>query len=126
LRSRRARLGGDHRLRQRPMLPRRHCVKQMLVDLKVEHHLHALAVVAEIIHVGFGQHIGFRQNNGISLPPLQEFAQHAQHVELLDGLFDVRAFGGNEKRHRIHAEARDAELNPKPHDLEDLGLHLGV
>ena len=101
-------------------------VEQMLVDLEVEHHVHAVAVVAEIFHVGFRQHIGFGEDDGVALAPLQEFAERAQHVVLLDRLLDLGALGRDDERHRVHAEAGDAELDPEAHDLEDLGLHLRV
>jgi hypothetical protein len=52
----------------------------MLVDVKIEHHVHAVAVFAEIVHVGLGQHVGFGQNDRVALSPLQEFAQGPQHV----------------------------------------------
>ena len=51
--------GGLERLRQRPAIGGGQRIEQMLVDLEIEHHLHAVAVVAEIFHVGVGQHIGF-------------------------------------------------------------------
>jgi hypothetical protein len=61
----------------------------------------------------------------VALPPLQEFAERAQHVVLLDRLLHFGALGRDDERHRVHAEAGDAELNPEAHDLQDLGLHLG-
>ena len=36
------------------------------------------------------------------------------------------ALGRDHERHGVHAEAGDAELDPEPHDLEDLGLHMRV
>jgi hypothetical protein len=30
------------------------CVKQILIDLKIKHHLHAIAVLAKILHIRFG------------------------------------------------------------------------
>ena len=98
----------------------------MLVDVEIEHHVHAVAVAAEIFHVGFRQHIGFGEDDGVALPPLQEFAKRAQHVVLLDRLADLGALGRDHERHRVHAKAGDAELDPEPHDLEDLGLHMRV
>ena len=98
----------------------------MLVDLEIEHHVHAVAVRAEILHVGLGQHVGFREHDAVALPPLQEFAEAAEHVVLLLRLADFAPLGGDNERHRIHAEAGDAELDPEAHDLEDLGLHLGI
>ena len=114
------------RLGQRTGIGGSQRIEQMLVDVEIEHHVHAVAVVAEIFHVGFRQHIGFRQNDGVAFPPLQEFAKRAQHVVLLDRLPDLGALGRDHERHRVHAKAGDAELNPEAHDLEDLGLHQRV
>ena len=98
----------------------------MLVDVEVEHHLQAFAGDAEIVHVGLRQDVGLAQDDGVAGAPLQELAEHAQHVVLLRWLADVGTFGGDHEGDGIHAEARDAELQPEPHDLEDLGLHLRV
>ena len=120
------RLGRLQRLGQRTAVSRGQRVEQVLVDVEIEHHVHAVAVVAEIFHVGFRQHIGFGQDDGVALPPLQEFAERAQHVVLLDGFANLGALGRDHERHRVHAEAGYAELDPEPHDLEDLGLHQRV
>ena len=96
----------------------------MLVDLEIEHHVHAVAVFAEILHVGFRQHIGFGQNDGVAFAPLQEFPQRAEHVVLLDRLSHLRALGRDHERHRVHAKAGDAELDPESHDLQDFRLHF--
>ena len=98
----------------------------MLVDLEVEHHVHAVAIPAEIFHVGFWQHIGFGEDDGVALTPLQKLPERAQHVILLDGFSNLGPLGCDHERDRIHAKAGHAELNPKPHDLEDLGLHMRV
>ena len=126
LRGGRARLGRLHGLDQRARVGGCERVEQVLVDLKIEHHVHAIAVRAEIFHIGLGQHIGFGQHDAVALPPLQELAEEAEHVVLLLGLADLRPLGRDDERHRIHAEAGHAQLNPEPHDLEDLGLHLGM
>src|SRR6266581_4224947 len=68
---------------QRARIGSGQCIEEMLVDLEVEHHVHALPVFAEVIHVGFGQDVCFRQHNAVALAPLEEFAKHAQHIELL-------------------------------------------
>ena len=119
-------LCGLESLCERPGVGRRQRIEQMLVDVKIEHHVHAVAVITEIFHVGLGQHIGFGEDDGVALPPLQKFPERPQHVVLLDGVADLRAFGGYDERHRVHAEAGYAELNPETHDLEDLGLHVRV
>jgi hypothetical protein len=53
----RARLRHLHRLHQRARVAGRQRVEQVLVDLKVEHHVHVVAVLAEILPVGFGQQL---------------------------------------------------------------------
>ena len=45
-------------------------MEQMLVDLEVEHHVHAVAVTAEIFHICFGQHVCFGQDDRVALSPL--------------------------------------------------------
>src|SRR5262249_15815009 len=62
----------------------------------------------------------------VALSPLQELPEPAEHVVLLLRLADFGSFGRDDERHRIHPKARNAELDPEPHDLEDLGLHLGM
>jgi hypothetical protein len=98
----------------------------MLVDVEIEHHVHAVAVTAEIFHVGFRQHVRLGKDDGVALSPLQEFPERTQHVVLFDWLADLRSLGRDDERHRVHAEAGDAELNPEPHDLEDFRLHVRV
>ena len=68
-------------------------IEQVLVDLEIEHHVHAVAVVAEIFHVGLRQHVGLGEDDAVALPPLQEFAEVAQHVVLLVRLLHLGALG---------------------------------
>ena len=72
------------------------------------------------------QHVGLGEDDRVADPPLQEFAERAQHVVLLARLLDIGALGADHERHRVHAKARHAELDPEAHDLEDLGLHLRI
>ncbi len=67
---------GLHRLDQRPGIRRGERVKQMLVDLEVEHHVHAFALVTEVFHVGVGEHVGFGQNDAVALAPLTPLLGH--------------------------------------------------
>jgi hypothetical protein len=124
--TRRPLFGFLHRPHERPRVGTRQCVEQVLVDLEIEHHVHAIAVVAEILHVGFWQDVRFREDDGIADAPLQEFAQSAEHGVLLARLADVGTFGADDEGHGIHAKAGNAKLNPEAHDLEDLGLHRGI
>ena len=86
LRRRRARLRRLQRRCERPHVGRGQRVEEVLVHLEVEHHVHAVAVVAEVLHVGFRQDVGFGEDDRVAVPPLQELAQRAQHVVLLAGL----------------------------------------
>ena len=88
--------------------------------------MHAIAVVAEILHIGLRQDVRFREDDGIADAPLQEFAERAEHIVLLARLADVGTLGADDEGHGIHAKAGNAELNPEAHDLEDLGLHCGI
>jgi hypothetical protein len=126
LRRGRPRLRRTQCLHQRPAVCRRQRKEQVLVDLKVEHHVHPVAGFPEIFHVGFRQDVRFGEDDGIAFAPLQKFPERAQHVVLLDRLAHVRALGRNHKRDGIHAEAGDAELDPETHDLQDLGLHVRI
>ena len=49
-------------------------VKQILIDLKIEHHVHPIAVLTEIFHIRLGENVGFGQNDGVPFAPLQELA----------------------------------------------------
>ena len=126
LRRGRARPRRLQRLFQRPAVGGGERVEQRLIDLEVEHHLQAIAGIAEILHVRVRQHIGLGKNDGLAVAPLQELAERAQHVVLLDGPRDVRPLGGDDEGNRVHAEAGDAELDPEAHDLQDLSLDLGI
>ena len=74
----------------------------------------------------FGSTLASARMMASPLPPLQEFAERAQHVVLLDRRPDLGALGRDHERHRIHPEAGDAELNPEPHDFQDFGLHMRI
>src|SRR5438034_11743862 len=109
---------------QRARIGSGQCIEEMLVDLEVEHHVHALAVFAEVIHVGFGQDVGFRQHNAVALAPLEEFAKHAQHIELLLWFSHLWSLSRDDERHRVHPKSGDASLDPKAHDFKYLSLHF--
>ena len=118
--------GGLQCFLQRPHVARCEGVEEILIGLKIEHHVHAGAVTPEVLHVGVGQHVGLAQDDGIPLAPLQELTHRPQHVVLLDRLDDVRSLGCDHEWDRIHAKARHAELDPKSHDLEDFRLYVRV
>jgi len=114
------------RLHERLAISAGQRIEQGLVDLKVEHHVHAIAGVTKIFHVGSRKHVGLRQDDCVALPPLQKLTKAAQHVILLDWSSYVHSLGRDDERDRVHAKARDPELDPKAHDLQDLGLDLRV
>src|SRR5215510_12311597 len=58
-------------------------------------------------------------------PPLEEIAHLFEDVEVLL-VFNPGTFLLDEKRHRIHAEARHAELQPEAHDLVNLGADVRI
>lgn len=106
LRGRRARFGGLHGLLERPRIGAGESIKQRLIDLEIEHHLHAVAIIAEIFEIVLRQDIGFCQDDGIAQAPLQEFAKLPQHIELFDRLGNVGAF-------RCDDEGAASILNPE-------------
>jgi hypothetical protein len=112
-----------HGLCQRTRIRAGQRVEQVLIDLEIEHHVHAIAGVTEILHVGTRQYIGFGEDNGIPDAPLQEFPEEAKHVVLLARFLDVGTLGTDDEWHRIHAKTGNAELNPEAHDLEELSLN---
>src|SRR5215469_11989507 len=96
----------------------------MLIDFKVEHHLKPLSGIAEVLQVCVWQNICLGENDSITLAPGEKFAEAAQHVILFDRPAKIGALLCDDERHSIHAKTRDAELQPKPHDLQDLRLNL--
>ena len=98
-------------------------VEQPLVHREVEHHLQPVAFVAEILHAFVRRHIRFGQHDRLPGAPLQEIAHLLQQVEILLVL-DAGALLFDQERHRVHAEAGHAELQPETHDLLNLGAHV--
>jgi hypothetical protein len=48
--------------RQRARIVRGQCAEQPLVHVEVEHHVHAVAVATEVLHVRFRQHVRRRED----------------------------------------------------------------
>src|SRR4030095_20355 len=94
-------------------------VEEALVDWEVQHELQPVAFRTEELHTLVWRHVGLGEHHGIAASPLQELAEL---VEEYEGTLrrDGRALLRNNERHRVHAEARDAELQPVAHDLGDL------
>jgi len=78
-----------------------------LIDLEIEHHLQTLTGSTEIVHIDVREYICFSENNGIAYAPIQEFAEGAKHIVLLNGT-PISAFCRNDKWHSVHAKSGDA------------------
>src|SRR5258708_6218922 len=126
LRRRWPRLRRAHRLDERSRVAGGECVEEMLVHLKVEHHLHALTSRAEVFHVGTWKHVRFGQNDCFSFSPGQKLAEGTQYIVLLFRFGHVRALLRNDKWNGVHAEAGDSKLQPEAHDLENLSLDFKI
>jgi hypothetical protein len=79
----------------------------------------------EILHALVRGHVGFREQNGVAPAPLQELPHLVQHLVILRRR-DVRPLRLDQKRHGIHPEAGDAQLEPEPHDAHDFLAHRGI
>jgi hypothetical protein len=115
-----------HRSDEGTRVGRRERIEQVLIDMEVEHHVDAVAVIAEILHGDLRHDVRLGENDGIADAPLQEFPECAEHVVLLAGSLDIGALGADYERHHIHAESRHAQLNPEAHDLQQLGVNVGM
>src|ERR1700743_893876 len=102
----------------------RHRIKQMLVNIEVEHHLQALAEFSKILQIILRQYVGFAENDCAALPPRQKFREGPQHVIALGWSNQVRPLVRNHEWHGIHAKTIDSQLQPKSHNLQDFCLHL--
>ena len=97
----------------------------MLVHVKVEQHVHAVAFVAEEILVFGGNNIGFAQENRVALTPLQEIPQAREVFVVQDTLLSGHATFDHE-RNGIDSESGDSELEPVTQDPLDFCLNLGI
>jgi hypothetical protein len=68
------------RLHERFDIAGRQRVEQPLVDREVEHHLQAVALVAEVLDALVRRHVGLGQQDGVAAP-LQEVAHLVQQLE---------------------------------------------
>ncbi len=88
--------------------------------------MHPVTVAPEVLHVRIGQYVSLGEDDRIALAPLQELADRAQHVVLLEGFANRRTLGRDDERHGVHAKAGHAQLDPEAHDLEDLRQHVRI
>jgi hypothetical protein len=58
-------------------------IEQVLIDEEVEHHVDAIAFIAEILLVLLGQHVSFSQQHRIASAPLQELTHLGEVFEVL-------------------------------------------
>src|SRR5687767_4649689 len=97
----------------------------MLIDKKIEHHVHAIAIFAEEIEILFRQNVGFTQKNGGAFPPLQERAHIGQIVELAY-MFLAGLLRFDDERPYIDSKPGNTELEPVPHNPLDLCPDFGI
>src|SRR5689334_11773352 len=88
--------------------------------------MHAVSVFAEVLHVGFGQNIGFGKYDRVADAPLKKFPERAEHVVLLTRPPDMCSLGADHEWHSVHSEAGDAKLNPEAHDFQNFSLNCWV
>ncbi len=126
MRARRPRFRRAEGLAEGAAVAARERIEYVLIGLEVEHHVHAFAFVAEVAHVVPGLDVRFRENDRVALPPLQELAEVAQHVELLAWLLHRRTLRRDDEGNGVHAKAGHAELDPEAHDLQNFSLYVRV
>src|SRR5580692_488539 len=85
------------RFDQRPGVAAGESKEEMLIDLKIKHHLQPFARIPKILQVCIRQDVCLSQNDRLSLSPGQEFAEGSQHVVLLGGSGQASAFFRNDK-----------------------------
>jgi hypothetical protein len=86
----------------------------------VKHHLHAIAVGAEVLRHLVHRHVRFGEQDRIALAPGQEVAHLVEELERSASAAAGRCGMLDQERHRIDTEPADAELEPEPHQLQDL------
>ena len=119
LRGLRPLVGGLERAHQRPDVAGGQRVEQPLVDREVQHHLQPVAEVAEVVEALVGRHVRLGEQDGVAAPPLQEVAHLVEQLVVL-ARRDAGSLLLDQERHRVHAEAADAELQPEAHDAVNL------
>src|SRR5579883_249324 len=90
--ARRSRLRHLQRLNKRPRISAGQRIEQVLVHMKVEHHLKTVAFIAEIREVELWRDVRLRENYAVPFSPLQEFAKSPQHLVMFAGRDDLDAF----------------------------------
>src|SRR4029453_7517742 len=110
------------RPRERPGVSGGEAIEEALVYRKVQHELQPVAFRAEVLHALVRRHVRLGEHDGIATSPLQELPELVEESEVTPR-WDGCTFLRDDERHRVHAEARDPELQPIPHDLRDLVPH---
>src|SRR5207253_5758075 len=113
---------------ERPDVARGERIEEALVDREIQHELQPVAFRTEELYTFIWRHVCLGEHDGIAASPLQELPELVEESEVALRR-DGRTLLRNDERHRVHAEARDAELQPVAHDLGDLvpyGWMVGV
>src|SRR5687768_3788675 len=101
-------------------------VENVLVDIKIKHEMNTIAFISEILIAVFWQDIGFPQQHGLAVPPLQKAPHFAQVFESDLAIWLSGFLSLEYEWYRIHAEAFNAEFDPVAHDLSDLRAYLRI
>ena len=111
-------VGGLERAHQRPDVAGRQRVEEALVDREVQHHLQPIAELAEVLEALVRRHVRLGEQDRVAPPPLQEVAHVVEQLVVLARL-DAGSLPLDQERHRVHAEAAHAELQPEAHDAHE-------
>src|SRR3954471_19339216 len=117
---------GEARLR-RPGLRARERQPQVLVDQEGELHVQLVAVLAEVTRQLVEAEVDLAEQQRVTAPAARERPQAAQPLLWLVFVHVLgHAAGLQQRRHRVHPEARHPELEPEPDDPRDLVADRGV
>src|SRR2546430_13449965 len=86
----------------------------MLVDIKIEEHVHAVAFITEEPHIVSGRHIGFAQKHDVTFTPLQKIAKVRQ-VFIVPDMSFIRLLRLDEEGNCIDSKSGYPKLEPKTH-----------
>ena len=105
---------------ERPHVAGRERVEEVLVDPEVEHHVHAVACSPKYCNVSSGSTFASPSRMASPQRHWRKSRSSSRYSKWSCGCFVVRRAFLDDERHRVDAEAGDAELQPEAHDAPDL------
>src|SRR5205814_168260 len=84
-------------------------VEHVLVHVKVEHHVHAVAFVSKEVRIFLGNHIGFAEQDSVAFTPLKEITDVGEVVVLMC-VFSAGTLRFDDEGYRVNTETRHAKL----------------